>query len=117
MKSQNILISILPNKIKTEVINCNIELFAYFMENNIKDLDYAFIISNYANDINSSDAHEMAGSIFHFHFNYYQYAYEFAFSHYWKSLEVSQFANKKLLEDFLEISTEPDFAIIPNEYL
>ncbi|RXK18997.1 hypothetical protein [Macrococcus sp. DPC7161] len=117
MNVQNLLLNQLPDEIKEKVIKEDIELFGYFMFNDIKKVDYAFIISTYANHKNTVNLHEMAACIFHFHFNYYEYAYEYAFYHYWKALELTEFKNKEFLEDLLLISEEPDFDIIPNEYL
>ncbi|WP_241519829.1 hypothetical protein [Staphylococcus delphini] len=57
----------------------------------------------------------MATKIYYFHFNYIENAYDLAYYHYWKSLEVSQYENQNLFNEFLEILDEPGFDIISNE--
>ncbi|REH96066.1 hypothetical protein DOS70_05155, partial [Staphylococcus felis] len=52
---------------------------------------------------------------YHFHFNYVDSAYNLAYYHYWQSLEISQFKDQSLLNEFLEILDEPDFDMVSKE--
>ncbi|RTX89895.1 hypothetical protein, partial [Mammaliicoccus vitulinus] len=70
---------------------------------------------NLSNQINTIEYHEMVASIYHFHFNYMDNAYDLAYYHYWQSLEISQFKDYNLLNEFLGILEEPDFDMITNE--
>ncbi|PCF34304.1 hypothetical protein [Staphylococcus delphini] len=116
MKSTNIILNLLPTELQKMLENKDIEnVLTYFMSNDISDEKLAFYLSNLANQINTIEYHEMVASIYHFHFNYVDSAYDLAYYHYWQSLEISQFKDQNLLNEFLEILDEPDFDMITKE--
>lgn len=116
MKSINILLNLLPTELQSMLKNKDLNnVLTYFMSNDISDEKSAYYLSNLANQINTIEYHEMAASLYHFHFNYIDNAYDLAYYHYWQSLEVSQFKDYNLLNEFLEILDEPDFDMITNE--
>lgn len=116
MKSINILLNLLPTELQRMLENEDMHnILIYFMSNDISDEKLAFYLSNLANQVNTNEYHEMAASLYHFHFNYIDGAYDLAYYHYWQSLEISQFKNQNLLNEFLKILDEPDFDMITNE--
>lgn len=116
MKSINILLNLLPTELQNMIENKDMDnILTYFMSNDISDEKLAFYLSNLANQINTIEYHEMVASIYHFHFNYMDNAYDLAYYHYWQSLEISQFKDYNLLNEFLGILEEPDFDMITNE--
>ncbi|MDP4448307.1 hypothetical protein ACFDHY_06705 [Staphylococcus hyicus] len=118
MKSDEIIIKTLPKDLKDLIVSKQLdEVIHYFIDNNIEETKYAYILSSMANQYDTVEYHEMAGSIFHIHFNYIEEAYYMAFYHYWQSLEITNFNNAKLLEEFLDIIEEPDFDIISEDYI
>ncbi|GGI03464.1 hypothetical protein [Mammaliicoccus vitulinus] len=116
MKSINILLNLLPTELQNMIENKDMDnILTYFMSNDISDEKLAFYLSNLSNQINTIEYHEMVASIYHFHFNYMDNAYDLAYYHYWQSLEISQFKDYNLLNEFLGILEEPDFDMITNE--
>ncbi|WP_353458620.1 hypothetical protein [Staphylococcus coagulans] len=116
MKSTNIILNLLPIELQRMLKNKDLDnVLTYFMSNDILDEKLAYYLSNLANQINTIEYHEMVASIFHFHFNYVDSAYDLAYYHYWQSLEISQFKDQSLLNEFLEILDEPDFDMISKE--
>ncbi|MFP4921772.1 hypothetical protein ACJVVW_08585 [Staphylococcus coagulans] len=116
MKSTNIILNLLPTELQRMLKNKDLDnVLTYFMSNDISDEKLAYYLSNLANQINTIEYHEMVASIFHFHFNYVDSAYDLAYYHYWQSLEISQFKDQSLLNEFLEILDEPDFDMISKE--
>lgn len=116
MESINILLNLLPTELQNMIENKDMDnILTYFMSNDISDKKLAFYLSNLANQINTIEYHEMVASIYHFHFNYMDNAYDLAYYHYWQSLEISQFKDYNLLNEFLGILEEPDFDMITNE--
>lgn len=116
MKSINILLNLLPTELQSMLKNKDLDnVLTYFMSNDISDEKSAYYLSNLANQINTIEYHEMVASLYHFNFNYIDNAYDLAYYHYWQSLEVSQFKDYNLLNEFLEILDDPDFDMITNE--
>lgn len=118
MNSKYILSNLFPMELQNILKNNNVsEVLIYFMSNNISDEKLAFYLSSLANQINTIEYHEMAASIYHFHFNYIDDAYTLAYYHYWQSLELSNFQDAVLLNEFLEMLDEPSFDIIHKEQI
>lgn len=117
MEAKVILLERLPKNLAQAIKNNDDgEVLDYFFEHN-KSKKYAKYVSIYACLEDTVGAHEMAGSIYHFAINWTDLAYEMAYFHYWRSLELQEFKDLAYLKDFLEISEEPDFDIIPKERL
>lgn len=116
MKSTNIILNLLPTELQRMLENKDMDnVLTYFMSKDISDEKLAYYLSNLANQINTIEYHEMVAAIYHFHFNYIDNAYDLAYYHYWQSLEISQFKDQNLLNEFLEILDEPDFDMITND--
>ncbi|HEC2187884.1 TPA: hypothetical protein R1942_001412 [Staphylococcus delphini] len=116
MKSTNIILNLLPTELQKMLENKDTEnVLTYFMSNDILDEKLAYYLSSLANRINAIEYHEMVANIYHFHFNYVDSAYDLAYYHYWQSLEISQFKDQNLLNEFLEILDEPDFDMITKD--
>lgn len=116
MKSTNIILNLLPTELQRMLENKDMDnVLTYFISKDISDEKLAYYLSNLANQINTIEYHEMVAAIYHFHFNHIDNAYDLAYYHYWQSLEISQFKDQNLLNEFLEILDEPDFDMITND--
>lgn len=116
--SKDILIKRLPIEIQKMIMTNDLDdILFYFLNNDISDTRLAYYLSVIGNEIDSIEFHEMVGSIYHFHFNYIENAYDLAYYHYWRALEISDFEDSSLLNDFLMILDEPDFDMICKEHI
>lgn len=117
MESFDYLLAFFPEKYRGMIIKCDFDLVPQFMEDGVKNPCLAHYLSMIANLKDTAEYHCLAGFLYHFHFNWADDAYLMAFYHYWRELELENFSNYRTLNDFLKISEEPDFDIIPRENL
>ena len=116
MNSQEILINLLPDALQKIIQHQRYDdILGCFLEENINDSKLAYHLSVLATHIDTIPCHESVGTLFHFHFNYLEDAYHMAYYHFWRSLELCEFSDTKLLEEFLQILEEPDFDIVDEE--
>lgn len=116
MNSQDILINMFPDALQQIIRHQRYDdILGYFLEENIDDSKLAYRLSVLATYIDTIPCHEAVGTLFHFHFNYLEDAYHMAYYHFWRSLELCEFSDTKLLEEFLQILEEPDFDIVDEE--
>ncbi|UXU54882.1 hypothetical protein MUA52_11995 [Staphylococcus agnetis] len=116
MNSNDILINMFPDALQQIIRHQRYDdILGYFLEENINDSKLAYHLSVLATHIDTIPCHESVGTLFHFHFNYLEDAYHMAYYHFWRSLELCEFSDTKLLEEFLKILEEPDFDIVDEE--
>ncbi|KAA1037575.1 hypothetical protein ERX35_009335 [Macrococcus equipercicus] len=117
MKSVDYLLSLCSEKYRDMVISADEELLGTLMEDGMNDQKFAYYLSIIATLEDNEKHHELAGMIYHFHFNWVEDAYSMAFFHYWRVLELQDFSNYRSLNEFISISKEPNFSLIPQENL
>ncbi|TDL98089.1 hypothetical protein ERX27_05275 [Macrococcus brunensis] len=117
MRSEEILLQQLPEELRGLVERQDVEkIIGYFFEYDIEERRIADALSRYAITAEEANLHLVAAEVYSLCLPYLDDAFELAFFHEWRALELTDFSDRKMMENFLENKEHPDFDIIPASY-
>ena len=114
MKSDELLLSQLPDELRKLVETCDSEaIINYFFEYDIDERRLADALSRYAIVKDDIELHQASAGVYIHCLPYLDDAFHLAYFHEWRSLELTDFNNGDVLSDFLQNREHPDFDMIP----